>query len=77
MQPFVESNSLLDDPPGLRRRLRHDGYLFLRGILPQDEVLDLRRQILEICAEAGWTRSGEDSLEAIADRDPVYDDDDE
>ncbi|MDE2792340.1 MAG: phytanoyl-CoA dioxygenase family protein [Paracoccaceae bacterium] len=77
MQPFVESNSLLDDPPGLRRRLRHDGYLFLRGILPQDEVLDLRRKIIEICAEAGWTRSGEDSLEAIADRDPVYDDDDD
>ncbi len=77
MQPFVESNSLLDDPPGLRRRMRHDGYLFLRGILPQDEVLDLRRQFLEICAEAGWTRSGEDSLEAIAARDPVYDDDDD
>ena len=77
MQPFVESNNLLDDPPAMRKRLRHDGYLFLREILPKNEILDLRRQFLEICAEAGWTRSGEDPLEAIADRDPVYEDDDE
>ena len=77
MRPFVESNNLLNDPPALRRRLRHDGYLFLRGILPKDEVLDLRRQILEICAEAGWTRSGNGLADALANRDPVYEQDDE
>ncbi len=38
MKPFTESNNLLNDPPGLRKRLRDDGYLFLRGILPRDEV---------------------------------------
>ena len=73
MQPFVESNSLLDDPP----RLRHDGYQSFKGVLPQDEVLDLRRQILEICAEAGRTRSGEELLDGLANRGPVHEADDE
>ena len=78
MRPFVESNSLLDDPPGLRKRLRDDGYLFLRGILPQDEVLDLRRQVLEFCAEAGWLRPGSDVMDGLAGRrDPISEDDDE
>ena len=77
MQPFVESNSLLDNPPELRRRLRDDGYLFLRDILPQDDVLDLRRQVLEICAQFDWLRPGADVLEGLSDRDPLSEDDDE
>ena len=40
MNHFTESNGLLDDPPALRKRLRDDGYLFLRDILPKDNVLD-------------------------------------
>lgn len=39
MKPFLESNDLLSDPSGLRKRLRDDGYLFLRGILPRDQVI--------------------------------------
>ena len=77
MQPFVESNSLLDNPPELRRRLRDDGYLFLREILPKDDVLDLRRQVLEICAQFDWLRPGADVLEGLADRDPICEDDEE
>ena len=77
MQPFVESNGLLDDPPGLRKRLRDDGYLFLRGILPTDEVLDLRRQVLEFCAQAGWLRPGANVMDGLADRNPISEDDDE
>ena len=76
MQPFLESNDLLDDPPGLRKRLRDDGYLFLRGILPKDEVQELRRQVLEICAQAGWTRPGANLLDGLADRDPLCEGDD-
>ncbi len=76
MRPFLESNDLLDDPPGLRKRLRDDGYLFLREILPKGEVLDLRRQVLEICAKAGWTRSGTDLMDGLADCDPIWEGDD-
>ena len=77
MQPFVESKSLLDNPPGLRKRLRDDGYLFLRAVLPKEDVLDLRRQVLEICAQVGWLRPGANVLDGLADRDPIYEGDDE
>ena len=53
MIPFIESNDVLDDPPKLRKRLRDHGYLFIRGMLPRDEVRDLRRKFLEFCSEAG------------------------
>jgi hypothetical protein len=77
MKPFTESNNLLNDPPGLRKRLRDDGYLFLREIIPQDEVLDLRRQFLEILQEAGWLRSGANLMDGLTDHAPISDRDDE
>ena len=56
MKPFVESNDLLGNAVGLQKRMRDDGYVFLRNILPRDEVLALRRSMLEICRDAGWLR---------------------
>ena len=53
---FTESEELLEDPPELRKRLRDDGYLFLRNVLPRQEVLALRGQVLECCRGAGWLR---------------------
>ena len=70
-KPFTESNALLDDPPALRKRLRDEGYLFLRDIQPRDAVLSLRRQILEICGEAGWLRPGTDPMEGLTDHEPL------
>ena len=77
MKPFTVSNSLLNDPSRLRKRLRDDGYLFLRNILLQDEVLQLRRQILEICQEAGWLRPGSNLVDGLTDRDPIMEQDEE
>ena len=77
MLPFIESNSLLDDPASLRKRLRDDGYLFFRGILPQKDVLDLRRQILEICEQTGWLRPGSNPVDGLAGRSPVMEADEE
>lgn len=71
MKLFTESNSLLNNPSALRKRLRDDGYLFLRGILPKDEVLQLRGQILEICEEAGWLRAGANLMEGLTDHAPI------
>ena len=44
-----EHNALLDDPPALRRQMATDGFLFFRGLVPADEIVALRRQILQIC----------------------------
>ncbi|MBI3829167.1 MAG: phytanoyl-CoA dioxygenase family protein [Planctomycetes bacterium] len=42
-----ESNDLLDDVSALRARMEEDGYLLLRGVLPESEVLGARRAVLE------------------------------
>ena len=71
MKLFTESNSLLNNPSALRKRLRDDGYLFLRDVLPKDEVLQLRGQILEICEEAGWLRAGANLMDGLTDHAPI------
>ena len=77
MSPFAESNSLLNNPADLRRRLRTDGYLYFPDILPKEEVLDVRRQILEICEQAKWLRPGSDPIDGLSDRAPIMEADEE
>lgn len=48
-----ESDDILDDPAALRARLSEDGYLFVRGLHDRDEVLQVRREILERLAARG------------------------
>ena len=71
MKHFTESNDLLKDPPALRKRLRDDGYLFLRDILPTDDVLHLRGRILEFCREAGWLKAGAGLMDGRTDHEPI------
>lgn len=54
VQPFEDSTGLLSDPDLLRQRAVDQGYLFLRGRLPINRVLELRRAILELCQRHGW-----------------------
>jgi hypothetical protein len=51
---FVDSTDLRADPVALRNRVKQDGYLFLRGAGPRDKLLKLRRDMLELCKDAGW-----------------------
>jgi hypothetical protein len=48
-----ESNELLDDPEALRGRFHDEGYLFIRGLHERQEVLNVRRDILELMAHDG------------------------
>ncbi len=63
--PFIESDANADDAV-LRARMQEDGYLFFRGLAPADEVLAVRRDVLEFCREAGWLDPGSDLMEAVA-----------
>ena len=47
-QPFAVSNHLLDDPPALRQRLAEEGYLFFRGLGPQEKMLSARHDVLKL-----------------------------
>lgn len=54
--PFRDATSLIPDGAALAARLRTEGYLFLRGLLPTDVVRDLQRQVGTIVRDAGWLR---------------------
>lgn len=55
--PFVDSTPLLGDGAKLREQLKQDGYLYLRGVGPKDKILELRRDMLGLCAGAGWVEA--------------------
>jgi ectoine hydroxylase-related dioxygenase (phytanoyl-CoA dioxygenase family) len=65
-EPMYEANELLGDPQALRARLDKDGYLFLRGIIPRDTLLDLRDQLTRVLADEGWIEDGARRMEAHA-----------
>ena len=57
MPTFIDSTSLIDDPPALRDRLQRDGHLFVSGLLPADELEALRLRFLAIARDAGWVQA--------------------
>ena len=67
LHEFSPANDLLDRPDELRAQLARDGFLFFRGLLPRDEVLRVRRAILERCRAAGWLVEGSEVMEGRAD----------
>ncbi len=62
-KPFIVANDALGDRPRLREMMRDNGYLFVRNAAPRDRLLDLRRQILELCRDAGWVDTKSDLLQ--------------
>jgi hypothetical protein len=63
-EPFVESHPD-EGADVLRSRMEADGYLFFRGLVPADEVLAVRRDVLTLCAEAGWLDPSRDLMDGI------------
>ena len=67
MRPFTESTDILMDGRALDARAKRDGYLFIKGLLPRDTILDLRRRCLEIAAEKDWIVADHPLMNAVAD----------
>ncbi|MDQ3812525.1 MAG: phytanoyl-CoA dioxygenase family protein, partial [Armatimonadota bacterium] len=63
-QPFVESHPSASVEE-LRASMNEQGYLFFRSLVPADEVLAVRRDVLELCREAGWLDESRDVMEAV------------
>lgn len=57
MQPFVDSRDVIDNSPALHERMERDGYLFISGLLPTEQVESLRLKQLEIGLEEGWVNA--------------------
>jgi hypothetical protein len=79
IRPFIDSFALIGDGAALATRMRRDGYLFLPGLLPRDDVATVQRQVGTIARDAGWLRRDRPVEAAIADMsgfcvdpDPTY-----
>jgi ectoine hydroxylase-related dioxygenase (phytanoyl-CoA dioxygenase family) len=68
---FVDSTPLLAAPEQLRARAAADGFLFFKGYLPVEPLLELRRQILAVADRHGWIKQGTDLMEAVADLEAI------
>ena len=47
------SDDVQDDSAALRERFAEDGYLFIPGFYPRDEIAEARRQLTATLAEKG------------------------
>jgi ectoine hydroxylase-related dioxygenase (phytanoyl-CoA dioxygenase family) len=65
LQPFEDSSSLLDSPDALRARFARDGYVWLKGVVDCDLVLEARRAITEVCSAHGWLDPAYSPMDAI------------
>jgi hypothetical protein len=68
---FVDATPLLDDPVALRAQAESDGFLFFKRFLPAEPLLQLRRQMLEICAQRGWLDPNRDLMEGVLNLDAL------
>lgn len=61
-----DSSDIETDGEALRERMREDGYLYMRGYLDRDVVLDARRSTLQMIADAGHVDLNYPLMDAIA-----------
>jgi hypothetical protein len=68
---FDDSTPLLTDSGALRERVEADGFLFFRGLLPRDGVMEVRRQLLAVMKRFGWLVAGQDDDGGEVDLDAI------
>src|SRR5690349_921620 len=62
--PFAEADPSAS-AAALRATMAEQGYLFFRRLVPAQDVLAVRRAVLEQCYAAGWLDRSRDLLEGI------------
>lgn len=65
MQEFVDSTPMLGDPESLRARLDESSYVFFRGLLDREAVLEVRREIVNTLASLQWLAPDTDPMQAL------------
>jgi ectoine hydroxylase-related dioxygenase (phytanoyl-CoA dioxygenase family) len=61
-----EANDLLDDPTALRQRMEEDGYFLFRDFFRREEVLETRRQLVEVLQREGALHPDYPPMDAVA-----------
>jgi hypothetical protein len=54
MSAFEDSTEFVNNGTELRRRLDENSYLFIRGLLPKNTILNIRSRLLKKAASGGW-----------------------
>ena len=65
IEPFTVSNELIDQPEQLQKQAQQDGYLYFKGLIDSDSILNLRRNFLEICYRHSWAQGGDNLMDGI------------
>lgn len=66
MKPFLSSTRFIEDGAELSLRMKRDGYLFIRGLLPADVLEELRLKFLEVARDSGWIKENTPLADAMA-----------
>lgn len=61
------SSDLLNHPDQLRKRAEEDGFLFFRGLLPLEPIMELRKEALLQIEKEGLLAPGHELMSGIAD----------
>ena len=61
-----DAMGLIADPEALRAQADRDGFLFFRGLIPQDALRALRAEVLELVAEEGLLDESHPRMEGWA-----------
>jgi len=61
-----DSSDALENPEALRKRMHEDGYLFLRGYLDRDEVLEARAEVTARLSGLGLLDENHPVIDAIS-----------
>ena len=77
VRSFLDSTDLTGNGAALAARLQRDGYLFLRGLLPREAVLEAQGRLLEKAAAGGWLDSERPAEDGIANPDAACKDPEE
>ena len=64
---YQDATLLLDDESALRQKFDADGYACFRGLIPRDDVLELRHLVLQQFHQRGWIAPGTDLMDGIVD----------
>jgi hypothetical protein len=65
---FIDSTELLDNGEALRERAAEDGYLFFKGLIPTNDILDVRADLLGVVERHGWLQPEQDPLGGLLNR---------
>ena len=68
---FINSTPLLNDPEALRERAEQDSFLFFKGLLPREDVMNVRKQFLEILSEYNWLDSSKNLMDGYLNREQL------